>query len=79
MKTRALVMAGMIAMAVMASTRIAQAQEGSSQVMAALSYPMTVQPGSELAAPRADGRIPGPYVAETMPVSVEQDYIVVEV
>ena len=28
MKTRALVMAGMIAMAVMASTRIAQAQEG---------------------------------------------------
>ena len=25
-----------------------------------------------------DGRIPGPYVAETMPVSVEQDYVVVE-
>jgi nitrite reductase/ring-hydroxylating ferredoxin subunit len=27
---------------------------------------------------RADGRVPGPYVAETMPVSVEQDYVVVE-
>ena len=38
--------------------------------MAALSYEVTVQPGSELAAPRADGRIPGPYVAETIPVSV---------
>jgi nitrite reductase/ring-hydroxylating ferredoxin subunit len=27
---------------------------------------------------RPDGRIPGPYVAETVPVSVEQDYVVVE-
>jgi len=24
------------------------------------------------------GRIPGPYIAETMPVSVEQDYVVVD-
>ena len=27
---------------------------------------------------RPDGRIPGPYVAETVAVSVEQDYVVVE-
>ena len=27
---------------------------------------------------RPDGRVPGPYVAETMAVSVEQDYVVVE-
>ncbi len=46
--------------------------------MAALSYPVTVQPGRDLAAPRADGRIAGPYVAETMPVSVEQDYVIVD-
>jgi nitrite reductase/ring-hydroxylating ferredoxin subunit len=56
--------------------------------MAALSYEVTVRPGGELAAvdggrgpgdrPRADGRIPGPYVAETMPVSVEQDYVLVD-
>jgi nitrite reductase/ring-hydroxylating ferredoxin subunit len=56
--------------------------------MAALAYDVSVLPGSELPAGerpraqrgqvRADGRIPGPYVAETMPVSVEQDYVVVE-
>ena len=51
--------------------------------MAALSYEVSVLPGSELAAdagsrPRPDGRIPGPYVAETVPVSVEQDYVVVD-
>jgi nitrite reductase/ring-hydroxylating ferredoxin subunit len=56
--------------------------------MAALSYDVTVLPGSELVRvdggqapgeqPRADGRIPGPYVAETMPVSVEQDYVLVD-
>jgi nitrite reductase/ring-hydroxylating ferredoxin subunit len=62
--------------------------------MAARSYDVSVLPGSELtmreaggeapgsrapgAAPRADGRLPGPYVAETMPVSVEQDYVVVD-
>lgn len=51
--------------------------------MAALSYDVSVLPGSELAGeaggqPRADGRIPGPYVAETMPVAVEQDYVVVD-
>jgi nitrite reductase/ring-hydroxylating ferredoxin subunit len=44
--------------------------------MAARSYDVTVLPGSEL--PRADGRVPGPYVAETVPVSVEQDYVVVD-
>lgn len=59
----------------------------------ALSYDVNVLPGSELARAReagpaeagpagsparADGRVPGPYVAETMSVSVEQDYVVVE-
>jgi nitrite reductase/ring-hydroxylating ferredoxin subunit len=58
----------------------------------ALSYEVNVLPGSELARPerddperddpggqtRTDGRVPGPYVAETMSVSVEQDYVVVE-
>jgi nitrite reductase/ring-hydroxylating ferredoxin subunit len=54
----------------------------------ALSYDVNVLPGSELARAaeggpqagqaRADGRVPGPYVAETMAVSVEQDYVVVE-
>jgi nitrite reductase/ring-hydroxylating ferredoxin subunit len=60
--------------------------------MAALSYDVSVLPGSELGgelsgeehgaaqapAPRADGRVPGPYIAETMPVSVEQDYVVID-
>lgn len=41
--------------------------------MAAHTYDVNVLPGSEL-----DGRVPGPYVAETVPVSVEQDYVVVE-
>lgn len=54
----------------------------------ALSYDVNVLPGSELARAaaggpqagqaRTDGRVPGPYVAETMTVSVEQDYVVVE-
>jgi nitrite reductase/ring-hydroxylating ferredoxin subunit len=49
----------------------------------ALTYDVSVLPGSELAGaagsrPRPDGRVPGPYVAETMPVSVEQDYVVIE-
>lgn len=54
----------------------------------ALSYDVNVLPGSEIARTeesgpgggqaRADGRVPGPYVAETMSVSVEQDYVVVE-
>jgi hypothetical protein len=56
--------------------------------MAALAYDVSVLPGSELgraeegqargSQARADGRVPGPYVAETVPVSVEQDYVVVE-
>jgi nitrite reductase/ring-hydroxylating ferredoxin subunit len=57
--------------------------------MAAIAYDVDVLPGSELPAgepadpaaapaPRADGRVPGPYVAETMPVSVEQEYVVLE-
>jgi nitrite reductase/ring-hydroxylating ferredoxin subunit len=51
--------------------------------MAALAYDVSVLPGNEVAQMeqnqvRPDGRIPGPYVAETVPVSVEQDYVVVE-
>jgi 3-phenylpropionate/trans-cinnamate dioxygenase ferredoxin subunit len=53
----------------------------------ALSYDVNVLPGSEIVGDvvkdeasraRPDGRVPGPYVAETVPVSVEQDYVVVE-
>ena len=55
----------------------------------ALSYDVNVLPGAEVATarenqarqesrPRPDGRVPGPYVAETLAVSVEQDYVVVE-
>ena len=49
----------------------------------ALAYDVNVLPGSELLAAegteaRPDGRVPGPYVAETVPVSVEQDYVVVD-
>lgn len=36
------------------------------------SYPASVQPGAGLAAR------PGPYVAETFPISVENDYVVVD-
>ena len=51
--------------------------------MAALAYDVSVLPGNEVAQMEQsqawpDGRIPGPYVAETVPVSVEQDYVVVE-
>jgi nitrite reductase/ring-hydroxylating ferredoxin subunit len=49
----------------------------------ARSYDVSVLPGSELVRSaegevRPDGRVPGPYIAETMPVSVEQDYVVVD-
>jgi nitrite reductase/ring-hydroxylating ferredoxin subunit len=49
----------------------------------ALAYDVSVLPGSELlqaegTGARTDGRVPGPYIAETVPVSVEQDYVVVE-
>jgi nitrite reductase/ring-hydroxylating ferredoxin subunit len=48
-----------------------------------LSYDVDVLPGREIIADAVspagpDGRVPGPYVAETVPVSVEQDYVVVE-
>ena len=50
--------------------------------MAVRRYEVSVLPGRELAAgdapARADGRVPGPYVAETVPVSVEQDYVVID-
>jgi nitrite reductase/ring-hydroxylating ferredoxin subunit len=37
------------------------------------SYDVSVQPGVALA-----GRTPGPYVAETFPVHVEEDYVVID-
>jgi nitrite reductase/ring-hydroxylating ferredoxin subunit len=48
-----------------------------------LSYDVDILPGTELApgtesGARPDGRVPGPYVAETVPVSVEQDYVVLD-
>jgi nitrite reductase/ring-hydroxylating ferredoxin subunit len=45
------------------------------------SYDVSVQRGSELAVeepPTRHGRVPGPYVAETFPVRVEEDYVVIE-
>ncbi len=50
---------------------------------AARKYDVTVLPGSELVPTaegevRSDRRVPGPYVAETVPVSVEDDYVVVD-
>ena len=49
------------------------------------SYEVRVEPGAAIVAPEADadsprpGRVKGPYVAETYPVSVEGQYVVVEV
>ena len=40
-------------------------------------YPVTVTSGSELPA-GPPGKVPGPYAAETFPVSVEEDYLVVD-
>ena len=44
-------------------------------------YDVTVEPGSTVAAsePDLEGLVKGPYVAETYPVSVEQQYVVVEI
>lgn len=55
--------------------------------LAVHTYDVNVLPGRELhpadgspadGQARPDGRVPGPYVAETIPVSVEQDYVVVD-
>lgn len=43
-------------------------------------YRVTVEPGQEIAGwARAHGLEPGPYIAEVFPVSVEHEYVVVEV
>jgi 3-phenylpropionate/trans-cinnamate dioxygenase ferredoxin subunit len=44
-------------------------------------YAVSVESGAELeqAQATAAGRVKGPYIAETYPVSVEQHYIVVEI
>jgi nitrite reductase/ring-hydroxylating ferredoxin subunit len=47
-------------------------------------YPVAVQSGEQLAAPAegeaagSTGQLPGPYVAETFPVSVEDNYVVIQ-
>lgn len=41
-------------------------------------YAATIEPGSALLPP-APGLVPGPYLAETYPVSVEENYLVVEI
>ena len=41
------------------------------------SYETAVAPGSSLAPP-SPGLVPGPYVAETFPVSIEESYVLVE-
>ncbi len=53
--------------------------------LAVRAYDVNVLPGSELTGadpadrrPRPDGRVPVPYIAETLPVSVQQDYVVVD-
>jgi nitrite reductase/ring-hydroxylating ferredoxin subunit len=43
----------------------------------ALAYEVTVAPGRDVAA-GPGARVPGPYVAETVPVSVEEDYVLVD-
>jgi nitrite reductase/ring-hydroxylating ferredoxin subunit len=40
-----------------------------------LSYDVRVLPGREIT---PGERVPGPYVAETVPVSVEQDYVIID-
>jgi nitrite reductase/ring-hydroxylating ferredoxin subunit len=42
-------------------------------------YDVTVESGAKLAATHPGGRLSGPYVAETVPVSMENDYVVLEV
>ena len=45
-------------------------------------YPVSVESGETIAEhdpASGSSRIPGPYVAETFPVSIEDDYLVVEV
>lgn len=39
-------------------------------------YGVSLEPGDPL--PGRDGRVPGPYVAETFPVHVEDSYVVVD-
>jgi 3-phenylpropionate/trans-cinnamate dioxygenase ferredoxin subunit len=46
----------------------------------ARSFAARVEPGEALTtAAGPEGKVPGPYVAEVYPVSVEQDYVVIEI
>ena len=57
-----------------------------SHLGAARMYSVAIEHGAEIGPdavpasppPNADGRIPGPYVAETVSVFVEEDYVVIE-
>jgi nitrite reductase/ring-hydroxylating ferredoxin subunit len=53
-----------------------QSWTGSSRVR---TFPVSIESGDLLVAaiPAGEARIPGPYVAETVPVSVEDDYVVI--
>ncbi len=42
-------------------------------------YEVSIEHGAELAPLEGSERRPGPYVAETIPVSIENDYVVLEV
>jgi nitrite reductase/ring-hydroxylating ferredoxin subunit len=57
--------------------RTGQSWSGPSRVR---SFPVSVQSGDVLAGAMIDGsdRVPGPYVAETIVVSVENDYVVLD-
>jgi nitrite reductase/ring-hydroxylating ferredoxin subunit len=41
-------------------------------------FPASTPAAAPAPAPGPDGRIPGPYVAETVPVSVEEEYVIIE-
>ncbi len=41
-------------------------------------YPVSVEPGGALMTGEGGAAVPGPYVAETITISVENDYVVVE-
>jgi 3-phenylpropionate/trans-cinnamate dioxygenase ferredoxin subunit len=45
------------------------------------SYPVSVEQGARLAVelePDETGRVPGPFTAETFPVTIEHDYVIIE-
>ena len=41
-------------------------------------YDVSVEPGADVVAATDGGRVPGPYRVETLAISVEDDYVVIE-